>query len=101
MIIVYLTKGLRCHTMQIDARILKAVAIEHPKDADLAAAIVISEIVPKFYPDLSDHPSSLPHNNKTPIIKVPDNNNGTCTFESFELLFFSITILYTDENVCM
>ncbi|KAJ4905641.1 Uncharacterized protein Rs2_09299 [Raphanus sativus] len=60
---------------QIDARILKAVAIEHPKDADLAAAIVISEIVPKFYPDLSDHPSSLPHNNKTPIIKVPDNNN--------------------------
>ncbi|KAF8053290.1 hypothetical protein N665_1436s0006 [Sinapis alba] len=36
---------------QIDARILKAVAIEHPKDADVAAAVVISEIVPKFYPD--------------------------------------------------
>ncbi|XP_056862069.1 uncharacterized protein LOC108847984 isoform X3 [Raphanus sativus] len=68
---------------QIDARILKAVAIEHPKDADLAAAIVISEIVPKFYPDLSDHPSSLPHNNKTPIIKVPDNNNGTLETGAF------------------
>ncbi|XP_033142052.1 uncharacterized protein LOC103858733 isoform X4 [Brassica rapa] len=47
---------------QIDARILKAVAIEHPKDADLAAAVVISEIVPKFFPD-DEH-------NKTPALKV-------------------------------
>lgn len=66
--------------MQIDARILKAVAIEHPKDADVAAAIVISEIVPKFYPDLADDPSSQP-DNKTPV-KVPDNK-GTCTFFFF------------------
>lgn len=61
--------------MQIDARILKAVAIEHPKDADLAAAVVISEIVPKFFPDDS---STLPENNKTPVVKVPDNK-GTKT----------------------
>ncbi|KAJ0250160.1 ELKS/Rab6-interacting/CAST family protein [Hirschfeldia incana] len=60
---------------QIDARILKAVAIEHPKDADVAAAVVISEIVPKFYPDLSDdHHSSQPENKKTPVKEVPDNN---------------------------
>ncbi|KAF2610095.1 hypothetical protein F2Q70_00009368 [Brassica cretica] len=58
--------------MQIDARILKAVAIEHPKDADLAAAVVISEIVPKFFPDDS---STLPEN-MTPAVKVPDNKVG-------------------------
>ncbi|CAF1702682.1 hypothetical protein HID58_053040 [Brassica napus] len=66
---------------QIDARILKAVAIEHPKDADLAAAVVISEIVPKFFPDDS---STQPENNKTPAVKVPDNKgrdmpNGALT----------------------
>ncbi|KAL0712132.1 hypothetical protein Bca4012_019110 [Brassica carinata] len=59
---------------QIDARILKAVAIEHPKDADVAAAVVISEIVPKFYPDLSDDHSSQP-DSKAPV-KVPDNDVG-------------------------
>ncbi|XP_050237677.1 uncharacterized protein LOC126687241 isoform X1 [Mercurialis annua] len=31
---------------QVDARMLKAVAIEHPKDPDLAAEIVISEVLP-------------------------------------------------------
>ncbi|KAL0826461.1 PREDICTED: myosin heavy chain, non-muscle-like isoform X2 [Brassica oleracea var. oleracea] len=44
---------------QIDSRILKAVAIEHPKDADEAAAVVISDITPKFdpyLPDISLHP---------------------------------------------
>ncbi|CAH8301207.1 unnamed protein product [Eruca vesicaria subsp. sativa] len=40
---------------QIDARILKAVAMEHPKDADEAAAVVISEIIPKFDPILADN----------------------------------------------
>ncbi|XP_052731388.1 uncharacterized protein LOC108326530 isoform X3 [Vigna angularis] len=31
---------------QVDARILRAVAIEHPKDADLAAGIVLAEVIP-------------------------------------------------------
>ncbi|XP_020870315.1 uncharacterized protein LOC9325515 isoform X3 [Arabidopsis lyrata subsp. lyrata] len=38
---------------QIDARILRAVAIEHPKDADEAAAVVLSEIIPSFSSNLS------------------------------------------------
>ncbi|XP_010474950.1 PREDICTED: uncharacterized protein LOC104754451 [Camelina sativa] len=38
---------------QIDARILRAVAIEHPKDADEAAAVVLSDILPSFTSDLS------------------------------------------------
>ncbi|XP_056859444.1 uncharacterized protein LOC130508171 isoform X1 [Raphanus sativus] len=39
---------------QIDARMLRAVAIEHPKDADEAAAVVLSEILPSL-PPLSTH----------------------------------------------
>ncbi|XP_047158334.1 uncharacterized protein LOC124828976 isoform X3 [Vigna umbellata] len=31
---------------QVDARLLRAVAIEHPKDADLAAGIVLAEVIP-------------------------------------------------------
>ncbi|TKY52599.1 calponin-likey domain-containing protein [Spatholobus suberectus] len=31
---------------QVDARLLRAVAIEHPKDADQAAGIVLAEIIP-------------------------------------------------------
>jgi hypothetical protein len=49
---------------QIDARLLKAVAIEHPKDVNEAAAVVVSEIVPFFYPNLAD--SSTQPENKTP-----------------------------------
>ncbi|KAG7557816.1 hypothetical protein ISN44_As11g037610 [Arabidopsis suecica] len=49
---------------QIDARLLKAVAIEHPKDANEAAAVVVSEIVPFFYPNLADN-STQPEN-RTP-----------------------------------
>ncbi|EOA20334.1 hypothetical protein CARUB_v10000640mg [Capsella rubella] len=51
---------------QIDARLLKAVAIEHPKDADEAAAVVVSEIVPFFYPNLAD-------NSTQPEIKTPSD----------------------------
>ncbi|EOA40060.1 hypothetical protein CARUB_v10008752mg [Capsella rubella] len=42
---------------QIDARILRAVAIEHPKDADEAAAVVLSEILPSITSDLSHNPT--------------------------------------------
>ncbi|KAF8111765.1 hypothetical protein N665_0073s0117 [Sinapis alba] len=37
---------------QIDARMLRAVAIEHPKDADEAASVVLSDILPSL-PSLS------------------------------------------------
>ncbi|CAN8237837.1 unnamed protein product [Cochlearia groenlandica] len=62
---------------QIDARLLKAVAIENPKDADEAAAVVISDIIPRFFPNLVD--DSTQPRNKTPVISVPDNK-GTCSF---------------------
>uniref|UniRef100_A0A1J3HP15 CUE domain-containing protein n=1 Tax=Noccaea caerulescens TaxID=107243 RepID=A0A1J3HP15_NOCCA len=56
---------------QIDARILKAVAIEHPKDVNDAAAVVISEFVPLFYPNMADD-STTQSGDKTPV-DVPDN----------------------------
>ncbi|EEF29311.1 conserved hypothetical protein [Ricinus communis] len=40
---------------QVDSRILKAVAIEHPKDADVAADVVISEVLP-FLATIVDSP---------------------------------------------
>ncbi|CAB77773.1 hypothetical protein [Arabidopsis thaliana] len=58
---------------QIDARLLKAVAIEHPKDVNEAAAVVVSEIVPFFYPNLAD--SSTQPENKTPG-NVPTEEMG-------------------------
>lgn len=61
--------------LQIDTRILKAVAIEHPKDANEAAAVVVSEIVPMFYPNLADNPTQP--GNKTP---VNVSNKGTYSF---------------------
>ncbi|CAF2141382.1 ELKS/Rab6-interacting/CAST family member 1 isoform X1 [Brassica rapa] len=60
---------------QIDSRILKAVAIEHPKDADEAAAVVISEIAPKFYPYLP-HISLHPPGNKVDIA-MPNGSSSS------------------------
>ncbi|GAU51123.1 hypothetical protein TSUD_28740 [Trifolium subterraneum] len=33
---------------QVDSRLLRAVAIEHPKDADMAAEVVLTEIIPSI-----------------------------------------------------
>ncbi|KAK7393558.1 hypothetical protein VNO78_22116 [Psophocarpus tetragonolobus] len=49
---------------QVDARLLRAVAIEHPKDADLAAAIVLTEVIPFMS-------KKLP-----PATPLRDNDNG-------------------------
>ncbi|CAL0320580.1 unnamed protein product [Lupinus luteus] len=38
---------------QVDHRLLRAVAIEHPKDADIAAGIVLTEIIPAMSKTLS------------------------------------------------
>ncbi|XP_027364217.1 uncharacterized protein LOC113871349 isoform X2 [Abrus precatorius] len=44
---------------QVDARLLRAVAIEHPKDADLAAGIVLSEVIP--FMTKKSPPATPPH----------------------------------------
>ncbi|KAL3725556.1 hypothetical protein ACJRO7_030565 [Eucalyptus globulus] len=50
---------------QLDARLLKAVAIEHPKDADAAVEVVLSEVLPhmlqkeKIADSCSENTSSL------------------------------------------
>ncbi|KAG5051839.1 hypothetical protein JHK87_004037 [Glycine soja] len=48
--------------LAVDPRLLRAVAIEHPKDADLAAGIVIAEVIPFMSKKL---PAAIPpqHNN--------------------------------------
>lgn len=61
---------------QVDTRLLKAVAIELQTDADEAAALVKSEIVPYFNPNLANI-STQPWN-KTPG-KVT-HSKGTCSF---------------------
>lgn len=48
--------------LQIDSRLLRAVAIEHPLDADEAAAVVLSDIVPSL-PSNSSHSFTQPLNN--------------------------------------
>ncbi|MED6131741.1 hypothetical protein PIB30_012444 [Stylosanthes scabra] len=50
---------------QVDARILRAVAIEHPKDADQAAEIVLTEIIP-----------FISNSNKPPATPSQDNGPG-------------------------
>ncbi|XP_045829398.1 uncharacterized protein LOC123921041 [Trifolium pratense] len=44
---------------QVDSRLLRAVAIEHPKDADLAAEVVLTEIIPSIAKKLL--PVTPPH----------------------------------------
>ncbi|XP_048135620.1 uncharacterized protein LOC115756939 isoform X2 [Rhodamnia argentea] len=52
---------------QLDARLLKAVAIEHPKDADAAVEVILSEVLPhmvqkeKIADSRSENMSSLGH----------------------------------------
>ncbi|XP_013586270.1 PREDICTED: uncharacterized protein LOC106295045 isoform X3 [Brassica oleracea var. oleracea] len=41
----------KCFHLQVDARMLRAVAIEHPKDPDEAASVVLSEILPSLPTD--------------------------------------------------
>ncbi|KAI9382474.1 hypothetical protein POPTR_014G139000v4 [Populus trichocarpa] len=57
---------------QVDARILKAVAIEHSKDADIAAEVVLSEVIPSLSrhsaapsPPCEDTSPSLPLDGQT------------------------------------
>lgn len=66
--------------LQIDARMLRAVAIEHPKDADEAASVVLSEILPSF-PSLSTHSRSSPSVSErqgTSFSPFENNNNLCC-----------------------
>ncbi|KAH0898475.1 hypothetical protein HID58_048043 [Brassica napus] len=70
---------------QIDSRILKAVAIEHPKDADEAAAVVISDIAPKFdpyLPDISLHPPGNKGDSAMPNGALTDSQTSASSSSS-------------------
>ncbi|RIA04111.1 hypothetical protein BRARA_K01691 [Brassica rapa] len=59
-----LSKATKCFHLQVDARMLRAVAIEHPKDPDESASVVLSEILPSLPTDstqsLSKSSPSIP-----------------------------------------
>ncbi|KAJ4829136.1 hypothetical protein Tsubulata_011826 [Turnera subulata] len=56
---------------QVDSRLLKAVAIEHPKDADAAVDVVLSEILPLFEIHTAA-PSAPPSSSKvTTVLSSP------------------------------
>ncbi|GAA0184286.1 hypothetical protein LIER_31574 [Lithospermum erythrorhizon] len=58
---------------EVDPRALRAVAIEHNKDGDAAAEVVLTEIVP-FLKEISRPPSSSSLNSSSPA--VADDPNG-------------------------
>lgn len=60
------------YSAQVDTRILKAVAIEHSKDADAAAECILSEVLPFMTRQFSAHSSS--HEN--PYSGDPLNEGG-------------------------
>lgn len=45
MVLLY-TEGISDRLVQVDARLLKAVAIEHSQDADAAVEFVLSDVLP-------------------------------------------------------
>ncbi|KAE9589201.1 hypothetical protein Lalb_Chr21g0306531 [Lupinus albus] len=55
---------------QVDPRLLRAVAIENPKDADIAAGIVLTEIIPAMPKSLS--PVTPPHREERWLSKKCD-----------------------------
>ncbi|KAI9106823.1 hypothetical protein K1719_022351 [Acacia pycnantha] len=57
---------------QVDARILRAVAIEHAKDVDLAAGIVLNEVIP------------LMSKRSTPLV-TPPHDKGPETVANVEV----------------
>ncbi|XP_061349204.1 uncharacterized protein LOC133294532 [Gastrolobium bilobum] len=62
---------------QVDVRLLRAVAIEHPKDADQAAEIILTEVIP-FMSNKSPH--MTPPQDKSPgapvIVEVESDEEG-------------------------
>ncbi|WOG94819.1 hypothetical protein DCAR_0314116 [Daucus carota subsp. sativus] len=57
---------------QVDSRILRAVAIENSKDADVAVGVVLSEIVPSLSVKSGKIATSPNHN-----VEVPNTGGGT------------------------
>ncbi|KAL5796759.1 hypothetical protein ACOSQ2_001579 [Xanthoceras sorbifolium] len=58
---------------QIDSRLLKAVAIEHSKDADAAANVVLTEILP-FWSERPVSSSSLPQDQSVSNFDLKDQS---------------------------
>lgn len=48
------------HYLQIDVRVLKAVAIEHSKDADSAADYILMEVLPRLSQQSVSSPRQTP-----------------------------------------
>ncbi|XP_057424349.1 uncharacterized protein LOC130717952 [Lotus japonicus] len=53
---------------QVDARLLRAVAIEHPKDADVAAEIVLTEVIPSM--SVKSPPVNPPQDNSPVVMNM-------------------------------
>ncbi|KAL4588207.1 hypothetical protein LXL04_001089 [Taraxacum kok-saghyz] len=49
---------------KIDSRLLRAVAIEHPKDADIAVEVVIEEVIPNLSQHSQSQSSTSSYSNK-------------------------------------
>lgn len=58
--------------LQVDSRLLRAVAIEHPKDADLAVEVVLVDIIPH----LSEQSQSPPVNFSNKVENTPSLFEG-------------------------
>lgn len=73
---------------QVDSRLLRAVAIEHPKDADIAAEIVLTEIIPSISKKLL--PVTPPED--SPRVVVNLEGVSTCFVYAFHISLFLVYI---------
>ncbi|KAJ1405117.1 hypothetical protein SESBI_26059 [Sesbania bispinosa] len=72
---------------QVDSRLLRAVAIEHPKDADTAAGIILTEIIPSMSKNLP--PVTVPQERSpgVPInVEVEENEEGGNSLRHHQLV---------------
>lgn len=71
---------------QLDAHLLKAVAIENSRDVDAAVEVVLSEILP-YMTENATPPSCLPGNLFSQS-HADEEGSGTVSFHSLFLLMF-------------
>ena len=69
----------KCFHLQVDARLLRAVAIEHPKDPDESASVVLSEILPSLPSD------STPSRTKSSSPSIPEREGTSLAIEKYNL----------------
>ena len=69
--------------LQIDSRLLRAVAIEHPKDADIAVEVVIEEVIPNLSQHSQSQSSTSSYSNK--IDNSPSHSKGNTSSSNIHL----------------